>query len=47
MTDTAPPPWKAGPHPAKIESLLLRGRDDEAKVLIRTANAEAGHRCPL
>lgn len=40
MTDTAPP-WKGTPHAAKIESLFLRGRNDEATNLIRRANAEA------
>ncbi len=41
------PPWKGSPHAERVNSLLMRGRDDEAKVLIRTANAEAGHRCRL
>ena len=41
------PAWESTPQAAKIKSLLLRGRNDEAKVLMRTANAEAGHRCPL
>ena len=38
MADDTPPPWKGSPHAAKIEALLLRGRDDEAKGLIRAAN---------
>ena len=39
--EQTPTPWICGPYADQIASLFLRGRDEEAERLIKTANAKA------